>query len=254
MPRVRSFLVAGLALALAASFTAADTDNKVPDTPSYHRDVRPIFQQHCQGCHQPAKPMGGYVMTSHADLFKKGDREQPGIIAGKPKESLLVEQITPKDGKFEMPKGKQDPLSARDLEIIRRWIEQGAKDDTPPAARQIVDAEHPPVYTRPPVLTSVVFSPDGSLLAVSGYHEVLLWKADGSERIARLIGLSERVQSIAFSPDGKRLAVAGGSPGRFGEIQVWDVEKKPARLKLSTSITYDTLCGVSWAPDGEKIA
>ena len=254
MPRVRSFLVAGLALALAASFTAADTDNKVPDTPSYHRDVRPIFQQHCQGCHQPAKPMGGYVMTSHADLFKKGDREQPGIIAGKPKESLLVEQITPKDGKFEMPKGKQDPLSARDLEIIRRWIEQGAKDDTPPAARQIVDAEHPPVYTRPPVLTSVVFSPDGSLLAVSGYHEVLLWKADGSERIARLIGLSERVQSIAFSPDGKRLAVAGGSPGRFGEIQVWDVEKKPARLKLSTSITYDTLYGVSWAPDGEKIA
>ena len=24
---------------------------------SYYKDVRPIFQQHCQGCHQPAKPL-----------------------------------------------------------------------------------------------------------------------------------------------------------------------------------------------------
>jgi WD40 repeat protein len=256
MRRVRSFLFAGLSLALAVAFTlsgtdARDTDNKVPDTPSYHRDVRPIFQQHCQGCHQPGKPMGSYVMTSHAALFKPGDQERPGIVAGKPKGSLLVEQITPKDGKAEMPKGKA-PLSARDLEIISKWIEQGAKDDTPPAARQVVDAEHPPIYARPPVLTSLTFSPDGSLLAVSGYHEVLIWKADGSERVARLVGLSERVQSIAFSADGKRLAVAGGSPARFGEIQVWDLAKK--KLLMSTSITYDTLFGVSWAPDGQKIA
>jgi len=31
---------------------------------SYYDQIRPIFQRHCQGCHQPAKPNGKYVMTS----------------------------------------------------------------------------------------------------------------------------------------------------------------------------------------------
>ena len=34
------------------------------DKISYYKQVRPIFQAHCQGCHQPAKAGGGYVMTS----------------------------------------------------------------------------------------------------------------------------------------------------------------------------------------------
>ena len=31
--------------------------------------------------------------------------------------------------------------------------------------------------------------------------------------VARLVGMSERIESVAFSPDGAALAVAGGSPG-----------------------------------------
>src|SRR5438874_715304 len=40
---------------------------------SYYREIRPLLVQNCQGCHQPAKASGGYVMTSHAALLKKGD-------------------------------------------------------------------------------------------------------------------------------------------------------------------------------------
>jgi len=35
---------------------------------SFYRDIRPIFQTHCHGCHQPAKQGGDYVMTSYAQL------------------------------------------------------------------------------------------------------------------------------------------------------------------------------------------
>ncbi len=77
-------------------------------------------------------------------------------------------------------------------------------------------------------------------------------RATAPDLVARLVGESERIESIAFSPDGKRLAVAGGSPGRFGEIQVWDVAKR--KLKLSVSITFDTVYGVSWSHDGDKLA
>jgi WD40 repeat protein/mono/diheme cytochrome c family protein len=224
-----------------------------PSPVSYYREVRPLLAQHCQGCHQPAKPQGGLVMTSVADLLKKGESDQTAVVPGKPAESLILEQITAKDGKPPaMPKGK-DPLLERDVRLIQMWIAQGAKDDTPASARlRIVDEEHPPTYVLPPVITALDYSPDGSLLAVSGYHEVLLHKADGSELVARLVGLSERIQSIAFSPDGKLLAVAGGSPCRFGEIQIWDVARR--KLKQSLSITFDTLYGISWSPDGSKLA
>ena len=62
-----------------------------------------------------------------------------------------------------------------------------------------------------------------------GFHEVLLWKSDGTELVGRLVGLSERIESLSFSPDGKRLAVTGGLPARMGEVQVWDVAKPQAR-------------------------
>ena len=240
-----------------ADAKAADSTNAAKV--SYFRDIRPILQEQCEGCHQPAKRSGEYVMTPFASLLKGGESNSPAIVPGKPADSYLLSQITPdKDkgrgktgGKAEMPKGKP-PLAAAQIDLIRRWIAEGAADDTPASAAVAFDAEHPPVYHLPPVLTSLDYSPDGKLLAVSGYHEVLLWKADGSAMVARLVGLSERIQSLAFSPDGKLLAVTGGSPARLGEIQVWNVEKR--KLLLSVPMTYDTLYGVSWSPDGSRIA
>jgi len=253
MAAVRPLLFICAWIGLSGALAAAEpVEKKVPDVVSYYRDVRPIFQQHCQGCHQPAKPQGGYVMTSHADLFKKTDRDLPGVVAGSPEKSSLIELILPdKDGKTRMPKNK-DPLGKVETEILHKWIAQGAKDDTPATARDTVDADHPPLYSLPPVISSVVFSPDGNLLAVSGFHEVLLHKGDGSGMVGRLVGVAERIQSLAFSPDGKLLAVAGGSPGRFGEVQIWDVAMR--KLKLSISTTFDTLYGVSWSHDSKKIA
>jgi WD40 repeat protein len=256
---VRPLVLAGAVLAFLAPPTRAADPPPPSDKPkeptdvSYYRDVRRILQQRCQGCHQPAKPLGGYVMTEYASLLKAGDHGKPGVVPGQPDKSLVVEQITSKDGgkTAVMPKNN-DPIPAAEVATITKWIAEGAKDDTPSTVRDPIDASHPPVYELPPVITSIDFSPDGSLLAVAGYHEVLLHKADGSGLVARLIGLSERVQSVAFSPDGNYLAVAGGSPGRFGELQIWDVAKK--RLKQSQSITFDTLYGVSWSHDSTKIA
>ena len=243
-------LIPFLAPALAAQEKKKDA---VPDTISYYKDVRPIFQQHCQGCHQPAMPKGKLVMTSYADLFKKTESDQAGIVAGKLKESEIYQQIISHDGKLpKMPRGKE-ALSEREVTIVGRWIEQGAKDDTPVSAKLLaVDADHPPVYHQPPVINGLAFSPDGDLLAVTGYHEVLLHKADGSELVARLIGVSERTQSVAFSPNGKWLAVTGGNPGRFGEVQIWNVEKR--KLKHSIPVTFDTVYGASWSNDSQLVA
>src|SRR5262249_25704594 len=150
-----------------------------------------------------------------------------------------------------LPGGK-DPATGREVALSRVWIAQGATNDTPASVKAIqVDMEHPPVYAQPPVISAVTYSPDGSLLAVSGYHEGLIHKAGGG-LVARLVGAAGRVQSLAFSPGGKVLAVTGGSPGRFGAGRIWNVAKKA--LKLSLPITFDTVYGASWSHDGTRIA
>jgi len=244
----RSFPLFCSLLGLASSsLSAEETSQPI----SYHTDIRPIFQAHCVGCHQPSKDKGGYVMTDFKRLLEGGE-EGFAIVPGSPEESYLINEITPDaNGDAEMP-NKKDPLHEIEIALIHRWITEGAIDDTPENARQRYDQDHPPVYTKSPVITSLDFSPDGSLLAISGFHEVLLHKADGSGSVARLVGLSERIESVRFSPDGKRLAVTGGLPGRMGEVQVWDVAKKT--LTLSAPVTFDTIYGAAWSPDGSKIS
>ena len=250
-----------LALGLIGCMFAASAQAQTPpadsakdaslDKVSYARSVEPLLRDKCQGCHQPAKPQGKYEMTSFARLVAGGESGAAAVVAGKPDESYLVELISVHDGKAQMPK-KGEPLAASEIELIRKWISQGAVDDRSAVAGPLYSPERPPRYDQPPVITSVAFSPNGKWLAISGFHEVLLVAASNWQLSKRLIGLSERVESVAFSADSTRLAVTGGSPGRMGEVQVWDVDN--AKLLLSHQVTFDTIYGGAFSPDGKLIA
>ena len=247
------FTAASLGVAFSGPWASAETGGEgLPETVSYYEHVRPVFQAKCQGCHQPAKAKADYIMTDVAKLIAGGETS-PVVVPKSAHDSYLVELVTKQEGEDrpEMPP-KDEPLTPYELKLVTKWIEQGAEDDTPENAKQRYTAENPPQYAEPPVITSLDFSPDGKLIAVAGFHEVLLHRADGSGLAGRLIGLSERIESVRFSPDGKKLAVAGGLPGRMGEIQVWDVAKK--ELEMSKPVGYDTAYGASWSPDGKFIA
>lgn len=215
---------------------------------SFYRQVRPILQRNCVGCHQPAK-RGGKLLLTTFEGFQKGGENGKGFTPGKPGESLVVDYIS--GDKPEMPRGK-DPLKKEQVALIARWVKQGAKDDTPAAAKDTITAANPPKYVRPPVVTALAYSPDGKLLAVSGFHETLLQKADGSGIVGRLVGTAKRIESLAFSPDGKILAAVGGNPSLFGEVQFWDVAKR--KLIASGTFTFDVCYGGSFSPDGKQFA
>lgn len=235
-----------LLLAILCLLSVAAATTRADEKPvSYYHDIRPIFNSDCNACHKPEKLKGQLDMTTVAALMK-GGKHGLEITPGDPAKSKLVEMISgdqpdmPQDG---------DALSKVQVSLIERWIKEGAKDDTPAAGSQIVAT---PIYTVPPVISAMAYSPDGSMLAVSGYHEILLHKPDGSGLIARLIGESPRIESLAFSKDGKKLAACGGAPGEFGQVQIWDTTThKPIK---TFDISTDELYGVSFAPDEKSVA
>jgi WD40 repeat protein/mono/diheme cytochrome c family protein len=243
-------------IALACVFSVAGISNgdepgnvKTDDRPvSFYRQVRPILQRHCVGCHQPAKRAGKLLLTTF-EGFKKGGENGKSFTPGKPAESLVVDYIS--GDKPEMPRNAK-PLKKEQIALVARWIKEGAKDDTPEAAKDTITAANPPRYVRPPVVTALAYSPDGKLLAVSGFHETLLHKADGGGIVGRLVGTAQRIESLAFSPDGKLLAVAGGNPSLFGEVQIWNVARR--KLVGSGTFTFDVCYGVSFSPDGKQLA
>src|SRR6516164_8170763 len=95
MLAIRRFILVALCVAMAPSLALAGQPKKdkkepaEPDKVSFYRNVRPIIQQHCQGCHQPAKAQGGFVMTSYGELLKKGNHEEPGVVPGQPDKSYI---------------------------------------------------------------------------------------------------------------------------------------------------------------------
>jgi WD40 repeat protein len=215
---------------------------------SYYNDIVPLMKRSCTGCHHPGKMKGDLDLTTHA-TFKKGGKHGPSWKDGDPKNSSVIEEISGKEPS--MPK-EGDPLTSAEVALIERWITEGANDDTPADKKTPFKIAGPPVYTAPAVISAIAYSPDGEMFAISGYHETLLYKSDGSELIARLIGDSPRVESVAFSNDGKLLAVSGGAPSLMGEIQIWDVEKRT--LLRAIPVASDSVYGVSFSPDGAKIA
>lgn len=237
------FAKLALIVLAAVPFRAAAAESDVPV--SFQKDLRPLLNANCNACHKPEKSKADLDMTTYAALMK-GRKGGAVVTPGEPAKSKLLTLCLGDEP--EMPP-EGDPLGEVQTALIERWIKQGAKDDTMAPGTAKVPT---PVYTVPPVVTAMAFSPDGSVLAVSGYHEVLLHKADGTGLVARLVGESPRVESIAFSRDGSMIGVAGGSPAEFGQVQIWDARAhKPLKVFQPSP---DSLYGLSFAPDGQTVA
>jgi hypothetical protein len=93
-------------------------------TVDFYRDVRPIFNIQCYRCHSADVNKGGLRLDTREHALKGGDTG-PAFVPGRSGASLLFQRITSKDKKERMP-SKVEALAARDIDILRRWIDQGA--------------------------------------------------------------------------------------------------------------------------------
>lgn len=246
--RVMHFLAASLVFTALSTTSVRSFAQAVPThTVSYHRQIWPLLQAKCQGCHQPASAGGKLVVTTFS-AFSKGGEHGATFTPGQPNKSALIEYLTGK--RTLMPKNGP-ALPPDDIALFRRWIAEGSKDDTPTTVDPI-STEHPPVYHAAPVITALAYSPDGKTLAVSGYREILLHNADGSGLKARLVGKAQKILSLVYTSDGSTLCAVGGTPALFGEVQFWNTADNKQINAVQT--TFDTLFGASLALDNKELA
>ncbi|MFO0428673.1 MAG: PQQ-binding-like beta-propeller repeat protein [Planctomyces sp.] len=221
---------------------------------SFSRHVAPILAERCIACHNTRSPGGRLNLDSFAAMNKGGESGQ-AVKAHHSSESLLLTMT--EDGS--MPKDA-DPLSKEEIEIIRSWINVGAPLD----AGVIATAElfdvipemsqplPPQTYRVAIPVTATAFSPDGSLLASSGYHEVLLWNSNDGTLVRRISNVAERVYDVEFTANGQQLVVAAGTPGQLGELKVFSTAD--GTLQDTLVRAKDAIFSVSLSPDGTRAA
>ena len=119
-----------LSVCLLAIFLAGcATGNRV----SYQQDVYPIFESNCFACHTP--PQGaGYVKTGlnlqAYDTLMQGTLYGPVVMPGNSQQSILNMLVEGRvDASMRMPHNRDYPLTDREIEILRLWVDQGANNN-----------------------------------------------------------------------------------------------------------------------------
>lgn len=224
----------------------------------FTRDVAPILVRHCQACHGPRKAKGGYRVDTFYLLGKTGKSGLDALSPGKPDDSELYALLTLESPHDRMPLDA-DPLPADQIELIRRWIAEGARfdaDDVHAALSTllppVVHEPAPEHYRSPQPLTALAFTGDENVLAVAGYREVTFWNTLDGRLVRRIGNLPPRIESLRFSPDRRMLAVAGGLSGQMGEVRLVGMEEGGILKVLGP---YDDLAlDVRFSDDGSLLA
>jgi Protein of unknown function (DUF1549)/Protein of unknown function (DUF1553)/Planctomycete cytochrome C len=96
------------------------------DQVHFSRDVRPILNQNCMSCHGGVRQKNGISFLFREEALGTGKSGKRTIVPGKPDESELIARVTSSDPDTRMPY-HAPPLSPQQIELLRRWIKQGAK-------------------------------------------------------------------------------------------------------------------------------
>ena len=95
---------------------------------SFAREIAPLLTENCNGCHLGGNQnMGGLNLNTFAGLMQGGDTG-PIVTAGGGEASLLIKKLKGTAGQ-RMPAGGRPPLADKDIELIAKWINEGAQLD-----------------------------------------------------------------------------------------------------------------------------
>lgn len=121
--RYRKIIIVNVVLFLAILVVWYSTDR---EPVSYATQVKPIFNKHCITCHGGVKQKGGFSLLFREEALAKTKSGKLAIVPGDADHSEMIRRITSSDPEDRMPY-KHEPLTKENIDILRRWINEGAK-------------------------------------------------------------------------------------------------------------------------------
>jgi hypothetical protein len=243
---------------------------------SYNTHIRPIFEAQCMRCHNNNKARSGLSLETMAKVLEGGS-SGPILVPGNPDGSRLMALLNWTEEPAMPPSGDQLPQET--LDLIRKWIAQGAPEsddseillaDTKPKAEVPVFIAAEMTEGPPPmpeaqlaaakslpggheaVARALAVNPRSPLLAVGSYRQILLYNLETETWLGALEFPEGEIQTMTFSVNGEVLLAAGGMPGDKGIAVLWDVRKAERIGEYGKA--YDTLLAADISPDHRMIA
>lgn len=224
----------------------------------YNADVKPILVKKCFVCHSGNVTEGKLDLSSHKTLLKGGETG-PAIIPGKANESLLV-KLAGRTTKPLMPppdEPETQPLTPKELALIKLWIDQGAKPPTKRVARGGLKRLSSAVRT----VRAIAIAPDKSVVVAGRANQIHIYDPKFGDPLwslidPKLIALDGKpiqaahhsiVESLAISPDSRLLA-----SGSMREMAIWDL--KAGRLLTKLTGFSHRVVAMHFSPNGRYLA
>jgi hypothetical protein len=242
--------------------------------PTFADDVLPVLRQSCLGCHNDDKQRGGLNLGTFAAAMEGGSSGAV-IVPGEPDKSRLY-MLSSHSQEPKMPP-KADKIPAASLEVLRKWIEQGARENAgskvtiaaKPAAVALNAAVKgrpagpPPMpgklpldsaiaARRPGAILALAASPWAPLVAIGAPKQVLLYNTDTAELLGVLPFPAGQVNSLKFSRNGKLLLAAGGRGGQSGKATLYDLATGKTVIEVGQET--DAILAADISADQSQIA
>lgn len=109
-------------LVLAVGFFTVHNSEDV----DFSSDVKPILNKHCISCHGGVKKNGELSFLFEEEAFANAKSGEPAIIRGDAEHSNMIKRLTEEDPELRMPYNAPK-LDDSEIEILRKWVDQGAK-------------------------------------------------------------------------------------------------------------------------------
>lgn len=218
----------------------------------FARDVLPIFETYCVGCHTSGDAQGDLVMDSFADLMQGGSRGA-AITPGQSASSRLFLMAA---GLAEpvMPPDDVEGPSEDELALLRRWIDEGAAGPAgeDPVRRTLRTPKIEPLTDHPLPISALALSPDGTQLAIARFATVEIVDPRDQTVLLELPEQPGAVNDLRFTADGSRLVVASGVAGLYGQAAIFDAATGDRAAEVAGH--RDTLYAAALSPDGTMLA
>jgi hypothetical protein len=110
---------------LCCGFAQADDTLAI----QFNRDIRPILSANCFGCHGPDKNTreADLQLNTKQGIFGKTESGEFAVLANNVSKSILYQRIVSDDPDQRMPPPETEKkLELKQIDLIRRWIQQGA--------------------------------------------------------------------------------------------------------------------------------